>query len=62
MNNPTNIVFFEVDDAPDFCARLAEEGVKMIPMGPTRIRAVFHLDIDDAGTEKAVEVCRGALN
>ena len=62
MENPTNIVFMEVDDAQAFASKLGEEGVLMIPVAPTRIRAVFHLDIDDTGMDKAIENCRKAVN
>jgi threonine aldolase len=61
MENPTNIVFFEVENAVDFCGRIGEQGVLMIPMGPTRIRAVFHLDVDDKGMDQAIKICREAL-
>jgi threonine aldolase len=56
----TNIVFFEVADAPAFCARAAQRGVHVGPMGPTRVRAVTHLDVDDAGIDRAVEVLGAA--
>jgi threonine aldolase len=52
----TNIVFFDVADAPAYCARAAEAGVHVGPMGPTRVRAVLHLDVDDAAVDRAVEV------
>ena len=45
----TNIVLFSVVDRPvdEVVHRLRDAGVWMIPFGPGRIRAVFHLDIDD---------------
>lgn len=52
--SPTNIVFVDVADAPAFAAGLAEEGVLVGATGPRRLRAVFHLDVDDAGVERAV--------
>jgi threonine aldolase len=57
----TNIVIFAVRDAPAFCAALARRDVTMIALGPTRVRAVTHLDVDDAGIERALEVARAAL-
>lgn len=51
--SPTNIVYFDVDDAAKVVAALRDEGVWMLAVSPTRIRAVFHLDVDDAGTERA---------
>jgi threonine aldolase len=35
-------------------AALAERGVWMTQFGPRRLRAVTHLDVDDAGIERAV--------
>src|SRR4051794_28975437 len=57
----TNIVIFGVPDAPAFCAALERGGVGMLPVGPDRVRAVTHLDVDDAGIERALEAARGAL-
>lgn len=50
----TNIVFFEVDDAPAVHAALVDEGIEMSLFGPHRIRAVTHLDVDRAGIERAL--------
>ena len=57
----TNIVIFAVPDAPEFCAALARADVTMGALGPTRVRAVTHLDVDDAGIERAVAAAREAL-
>ena len=57
----TNIVIFEVDDAPKRWAELAEAGVEVTPVGPTRLRAVTHLDVDRAGIDKALEAFRRVL-
>jgi threonine aldolase len=57
----TNIVIFGVPDAPAFCAALERAGVGMLPVGPDRVRAVTHLDVDDAGIERALEAAGGAL-
>ncbi|MBB2741181.1 UNVERIFIED_ORG: threonine aldolase [Microbispora rosea subsp. rosea] len=48
----TNIVYFEVDDAPAFEAGLAAHGVLVGAKGRRRVRAVTHLDItaDDIAT------------
>lgn len=58
----TNILFFDVSGldmtAQDFCAQLLERGVRMIPMGDTRIRAVTHLDVDGDGIAYAVDAAR----
>ena len=50
----TNIVAFEVPDAAAFCAAMEADGVLMGPLGPSRIRAVTHLDVDAAGIEEAL--------
>jgi threonine aldolase len=57
----TNIVIFGVPDAPAFCAALERADVGMLPVGPDRVRAVTHLDVDDAGIERALEAAEGAL-
>lgn len=53
----TNIVIFNVDPkigtAAEFCARLAEHGVRMFDIAPQRVRAVTHLDVT---TEQCEEV------
>ena len=58
----TNIVIFSVPDAPAFCAALEREGVGMLPVGPDRVRAVTHLDVDDDGIERALQAARAALD
>ena len=57
----TNIVIFGVPDAPAFCATLGRDGVGMLPVGPDRVRAVTHLDVDDGGIDRALEAAAGAL-
>jgi hypothetical protein len=57
----TNIVVFEVADAPALVAALADHGVKMGALGPTTVRAVTHLDVDDEDIERAVELIPRAL-
>ena len=58
----TNIVVFEVDDAPGLVAALADAGVKMGALGPRTVRAVTHLDVDADGVERAVAAVRAALS
>src|SRR3954462_15477160 len=50
----TNIVIFEVDDPRRILRELAERDVEMSAMGPGRIRAVTHLDVDRAGIDRAL--------
>lgn len=52
----TNIVLFEIAGATEFCERAAAQGVLVGPMGPSRVRAVLHLDIGDADVDRAIEV------
>ena len=49
----TNIVIFEVDDARvRSCAALEARGVRMGAVGPRRVRAVTHLDVDADGIQR----------
>jgi threonine aldolase len=52
----TNIVIFEVEDPAGVVTALLAEGVEMTQMGPGRIRAVTHMDVDRAGIERALSV------
>ncbi|MHC4063386.1 MAG: threonine aldolase family protein [Planctomycetota bacterium] len=62
----TNILFFKLDTsigtAPDFCQRLREQGVWMLAESAQRARAVTHLDVDQAGIDRAIEVLRRLLS
>jgi threonine aldolase len=58
----TNIVIFAVPDAPAFCAALARDDVTMGPLDGRRVRAVTHLDVDDAGIDRALDAARRALD
>jgi threonine aldolase len=57
----TNIVIFEVDDPAGVVAALLVEGVEVTQMGPGRIRAVTHMDVDRAGIEQALQALRKVL-
>jgi threonine aldolase len=60
----TNIVWFDVRggmSAGDLAASLKEQGVLIGAFGPTRMRAVTHLDVDRAGIEVALDVTRRVL-
>lgn len=63
----TNLVFFRVPDdgsvsADAFCREvLAQKSVRMAPAGPGRIRACFHLDVDDDGLQRAIDGVRAAV-
>jgi threonine aldolase len=57
----TNIVIFEVPDAPALTAALWDAGVEVTPLGPRRVRMVTHLDVDRAGVERALAAVREAM-
>ncbi len=56
LPSPTNILFIDVPNAPDFADRCNVRGVRVLPFSPTRLRAVFHLDVDDNGLQRAIDV------
>lgn len=58
----TNIVMIDLPPGCDASAieqRAATQGVLISAWTRTRLRAVFHMDVDDAGTEKAARVICG---
>ncbi len=56
----TNIVIFEVPDAPALERALAAD-VDVLAIGPRRVRAVTHLDVDRAQIELALEAIAARL-
>ena len=52
----TNMVYFAVDDAAAVVDRSGAGGVVMLTVSPTLIRAVFHLDVSEDDTTRAIEV------
>lgn len=58
----TNIVVFEVADAPALVRSLESRGVQMGALGPTTVRAVTHLDVSRSDVERAVEAVRAVLS
>jgi threonine aldolase len=63
----TNMVYFDLDpdlpfDAAELCRRAAVEGVKMLPVGPRRIRAVTHCYVSRAEVETAAQVIAHAVH
>ncbi|MEO8969378.1 MAG: threonine aldolase family protein [Solirubrobacteraceae bacterium] len=56
----TNIVIFEVDDAPGLVQQVAGE-VELQPLDQRRVRAVTHLDVDAEDIERAVAAIERAL-
>ena len=61
----TNIVIAELErpdlDPSAVLAALAARGVRMVGFGARRLRAITHLDVDDAGVERAIEAFRAVL-
>jgi threonine aldolase len=61
----TNIVLLDLSkttlDAPTLTARAAEQGVLISPMLPSIARIITHLDVDDAGVDRAIDVLGGVL-
>jgi threonine aldolase len=58
----TNIVVFGFRDAPRLCAELEREGVLMSALGPERVRAVTHLDVDSANITTAIATAKRAID
>ena len=52
----TNLVLVHVDDAVTFAGQAAQAGVLCGLLGPSTLRLVTHLDVDDAGIKHAVDV------
>jgi threonine aldolase len=54
----TNIVLVDLEDpalrVTDVVSALEASGVRVLPFGPRRVRAVTHLDVDDEGVERAI--------
>ena len=58
----TNIVMFDVDgDAAEICEALNDQ-VRILPVGPQSIRAVFHHQVDDDGLERAMKALTRMLS
>lgn len=61
----TNIVIMDVADVgrpvSELLHALQQEGVLVVPFGPTRLRAVTHLDISRDDIEKAIRVFKKTL-
>lgn len=61
----TNIVIFDITKSPkgtqQILAELKENNVLLVPFGPTRLRAVTHLDLTADDIEKAIQVFQKIL-
>jgi threonine aldolase len=58
----TNIVVVGFRDAPRLCSELEREGVLMGALGPDRVRAVTHLDVDAANITTAIAAVKRAID
>ncbi len=58
----TNIVLFRVPDVAAFVSATRERGVWINPIGPSVLRAVFHLDVDREAVDHALEVLAEVLH
>jgi threonine aldolase len=57
----TNIVVLDVEDAAAVSAAAAEQDVLVSALGPRLVRLVTHLDVDDDGIDRAVDVLKPLL-
>jgi threonine aldolase len=61
----TNIVFFDLDPemgpAADLAQRLDSRGVKLLALGPQRLRAVTHYGVSPADIERALSIIQATL-
>jgi threonine aldolase len=57
----TNMVLFRVPDAAGLVQRAAARGLRLGAVGPDRIRAVTHLDVNAADVREAVRVIGAVL-
>jgi threonine aldolase len=59
----SNIVILGLERLPPgaLVDRCWEQGVRMLPFGPDRVRAVFHLDVPEDGAQRAAAVVAEAL-
>lgn len=64
-NVPSNILYFDLDDnymtAKELCEKMESTGVRMLAIGPQRVRAVTHLDVSDSDTDKAIGIISDIL-
>lgn len=64
-DTPTNLVFFDISasglNTRELSQTLMKKGVRIGVESPHVMRAVFHLDIDEQGTDLAIDTLRLAL-
>jgi threonine aldolase len=52
----TNIIYLDNVDAPALVAQARDKGVLLGASGPREVRLITHLDVDDAGVDRAADV------
>ncbi len=59
----TNIIFFTVTSmtAQDLVDRLEARGVRMLALGPDRVRAVTHMDVSSEDVDRTIKILGKAL-
>jgi len=57
----TNMVYAELPDANRAASALQEHGIQIVVVGPTTVRLVTHLDIDDADIQATLDAFRAFL-
>ena len=55
----TNILYVDVPDGPATVQHLENAGIRALAVGPTCIRLVTHLDVDDAGVQRVIGAFSG---
>ena len=57
----TNIVYFTLrnTDANSFQQQLDDAGIRLLAIGPSMMRAVVSLAVDEAGIDRALKVIKG---
>jgi threonine aldolase len=58
----TNMVLFSVANAAHFVRASRERGLRINPIGPGRLRAVTHLDVEPGDIDAALEIVREAVS
>jgi threonine aldolase len=61
LPSPTNILYLRQSEPYMATGALAGEGVLVLPHEPDAIRLVFHRDIDDAATGRAIQIAQQVL-
>jgi threonine aldolase len=58
----TNLVYFEIENADDLAQECLARGVSMLAVGPTTIRAVFHMDVTADDARMAAETVKSVAD